>query len=496
MSYNIGPKIGIDGEREFRNSIKQINDTYKALEAETKAVTAAFDAQGDEQGKLEATSKLLQQQIEQQEKKFDLLKDAVAKASDKFGENSIEAIRLRGALYDTQATLTKLKSELVGVDERLEQSAQGLLDVENSTETAESALEKYQSSIRLIDASYKTLEAETKAVTAAFDAQGDEQGKLEAVSQQLVKQISEQQKKMALLEDAVAKTSDEFGENSIEANQLRTELFNTQTTLTKLRSEFQDTKSKLNQTSEAMEDVEEATEDAGAAAIDFGDVLKANLVSDLIMDGLREMAELVKDFASGSIEAAADVQAATAQFEQTFKGIESAASDALDNISDDTNIASTRMQGSFTTLYAFAKNAGAGTSEALNLSSRAMVAAADNAAYYDKSIEDATEQLQSFLKGNYENDAALGISATETTRNTKANELYAKSFNKLSESQKVDVLLAMVEAGNKASGAIGQAARESDSWENVTGELAEVMRLLQAEAGKPALKKLVPIVTA
>ena len=52
----------------------------------------------------------------------------------------------------------------------------------------------------------------------------------------------------------------------------------------------------------------------------------------------------------------------------------------------------------------------------------------------------------------------------------------------------------MVEAGNEASGAIGQAARESDSWENVTGELAEVMRLLQAEAGKPALKKLVPII--
>lgn len=368
MSYNIGPKIGIDGEKEFRKSIKNINDTYKALQAETKAVTAAFDAQGDEQGKLESASKLLQKQIDKQKEKMDLLSDAVSKATDKFGEDSVEATRLRGALYDTQTTIANLESEL------------------------------------------------------------------------------------------------------------------------------KDTRSQLTQAGDAMESFEDNTENAGNTAIDFGDVLKANLVSDLILDGLREMASLVKDFAVGSIESAAEVQAATAQFEQTFKSVESAASDSLESISDDTNIASTRMQGSFSTIYAFAKNAGAGATEALSISSRAMIVAADNAAYYDKSIEDATEQLQSFLKGNYANDAALGIAATETTRNAKANQLYAKSFQELSESQKVDVLLAMVEAGNEASGAIGQAARESDSWGNVTGELAEVMRLLQAEAGKPALKKLVPII--
>ena len=368
MSYNIGPKIGIDGEREFRKSIKNINDTYKALQAETKAVTAAFDAQGDEQGKLESTSKQLQKQISLQKEKMSLLEDAVSKASDKFGENSIEATRLRGALYDTQATVANLESEL------------------------------------------------------------------------------------------------------------------------------KDTRSQLHQAGDAMETFEDNTEDAGNAAISFGDVLGANLVSDLVMDGLRKMTSLVKDFAVGSIEGAAKVQAATAQFEQTFKSLESAARDSLENISEDTNIAGTRMQGSFATIYAFAKNAGAGATEALALSSRAMIVAADSAAYYDTSIEEATERLQAFLKGNYANDAALGIAATETTRNAKANQLYAKSFKELSESQKVDVLLSMVEAGNEASGAIGQAARESDAWENVTGELAEVMRLLQAEAGKPALKKLVPII--
>lgn len=59
---------------------------------------------------------------------------------------------------------------------------------------------------------------------------------------------------------------------------------------------------------------------------------------------------------------------------------------------------------------------------------RALRAAADSAAYYDTSVEQATETLQSFLKGNYENDAALGLSATETTRNAAAMELFGQKL--------------------------------------------------------------------
>jgi hypothetical protein len=107
------------------------------------------------------------------------------------------------------------------------------------------------------------------------------------------------------------------------------------------------------------------------------------------------------------------------------------------------------------------------------MSRSALRAAADSAAYYDRSIEDTTKTLQSFLKGNYENDAALGLSATETTRNAKAMQLYGKSFKNLSEAQKQITLLEMVKEANALSGAMGQAAREADGWANVTGNLSE-----------------------
>lgn len=354
--------------------------------------------------------------------------------------------------------------------------------------------QQFRKQIRDINAEYKTLEAETRAVTAAFEANGDEQGKLEATARQLQKQIDTQKEKMALLQDAVQKASDKFGENSIEANRLKGALYDTQATVSGLESELKDAQNRLDITGDELEDFSKETDNAGDHVVDFGDLLKANLASDLLMSGLEKAGDFLKDFASGTIETAAEVKAANSQFSQSFGSLEDSARNALKNISDQTNIASTRMQGSYTRIFAFAKTVGAESDAALDIASRAMVAAADSAAYYDKSIEEVTETLQSFLKGNYENDAALGISATEVSRNTKANELYARSFQELSESQKVDVLLAMVEAGNEASGAIGQAARESDSWENVTGELAEAFKQLQAEVGKPALKKLTPII--
>lgn len=235
-------------------------------------------------------------------------------------------------------------------------------------------------------------------------------------------------------------------------------------------------------------------EDTSKKILTFGDMLKAGLASGVLLETAKEIGGAIVDIGRDAVEAAAEVRAANAQFEQTFGALEGTARNALESISDATGIASTRLQGAYTSLYAFTKSVGGDSATALNIAQRAMNAAADSAAYYDRTVEDATETLQSFLKGNYENDAALGIAATETTRNAMANKLYAKSFQELSEAQKVDTLLAMVEAGNRASGAMGQAAREADSWANVTGELAEAWRQFLAVIGSPVMDGLIPMI--
>lgn len=200
------------------------------------------------------------------------------------------------------------------------------------------------------------------------------------------------------------------------------------------------------------------------------------------------------NFGKGCITAAADANAMASQFSQVFGDLERSASKSLSKIADNAGISENRMKGSFTKIAAFAKTTGMDTESALALSERAMIAVADSAAFYDRSLEETTESLQSFLKGNFENDAALGLSCTEVTRNAAANKLYGKSFNDLSESQKQLTLLQMVEDANALSGALGQAARESDTWTNVTGNLQQAWKDFQATLGAHGLDLAVGVV--
>lgn len=195
----------------------------------------------------------------------------------------------------------------------------------------------------------------------------------------------------------------------------------------------------------------------------------------------------------GALKAAGDYEAAGAQFSQVFGDLESQAQGSLDKIGKKTGLLPNALRGSFTQMAAFAKTTGADTEDALDLTTRATMAAADSAAFYDKSIEEVTENLQSYLKGNYENDSALGISSTETTRNAKANELYGKSFADLNEQQKQLTLLQMVEDGNKLSGALGQASRESDTLATQTSNVKTAFKDFLAEIGKPILPSAVEI---
>lgn len=252
----------------------------------------------------------------------------------------------------------------------------------------------------------------------------------------------------------------------------------------------------LGDMADAADDADRPIRNTGDAASDADGkftVWKATL-SNLAATVIQNLVSKCGELAVGVLEASANAQAMNSQFTQVFGDMESQASSDLSAIADSAGMMENRMKGSYTQIAAFAKTTGMDISDALDLANRSMVAVADSAAFYDRSLEDTTESLQSFLKGNYENDAALGLSCTETTRNAAANELYGKSFNDLSEAQKQLTLLKMVEDANAASGALGQAARESDTWTNQTGNLQQAWTDFQAVLGDNVLPLAVDIV--
>lgn len=242
---------------------------------------------------------------------------------------------------------------------------------------------------------------------------------------------------------------------------------------------------------DAKKDITQTADNANSASSKIQNAFKK--IGTAVVSFLA--ADKIKDFGLACINAASDAQAMESQFSQVFGDFEGQASKSLSKIAKDSGIVENRMKSSFTKIAAFAKTTGMDTADSLELADRAMVAVADSAAFYDRTLEETTESLQSFLKGNYENDAALGLSCTETTRNAAANKLYGKSFNDLSEAQKQLTLLQMVEDANALSGALGQAARESDTWSNQTGNLKQAWADFTAMIGEKFLPLVIKIVS-
>lgn len=346
---------------------------------------------------------------------------------------------------------------------------------------------KYRSEINKIIQQQKTLQAEMNAVTSSFTKNTTAEEKNAAVSKILSEQVKIQRERVEQLSAMLQKSAEKYGENDTKTLKWKEAVNSATAELNKMENQ-------LKESSDATDDLGDSLDESQEAAFSFGDALKANVLSQAIVDGFKKLVSLAKETSDEFIEAAASVKAEKSQFEQTFKEFGDQAEDAIGRVSENAGILDTRLKTVGAQIYAFAKSSGGDAAGSLELMEKALQATADSAAYYDRSLEGTAESLQSFLKGNYANDAALGLSATETTRNAAAMELFGQKFNDLTEIQKQQTLLQMVLDAQELSGAMGQAAREADGWENVQGNLNEAWRQFQARAGDPFLENLIPII--
>ena len=124
MAVNIGPKIGIDGEAQFRKEINNLIQQQKTLSAEMKAVTSAFDKNTSAEEKSTATSKVLTQQIEVQKNRLQQLNDMLDKSTQKFGENDTRTLKWKEAVNSATAELNKMERQLQDTGEEVDDTGE------------------------------------------------------------------------------------------------------------------------------------------------------------------------------------------------------------------------------------------------------------------------------------------------------------------------------------------------------------------------------------
>lgn len=196
----------------------------------------------------------------------------------------------------------------------------------------------------------------------------------------------------------------------------------------------------------------------------------------------------VIDFGKSVVEETARLNAMDAQFEQIFKGVEGdIALKRITTAEKDLGIHTDRLTESFNKFGAQVKGAGMDAKKAMSATDKATRLAADSAAFYDVSLETSSASLASFMKGNFEAGDAIGVFTNATQMNNKSLDMYNKKWQDLNESERQWLLLDTVEKTYKLNGAMGQAAREADQYENVMGNLKATWNEFKQLIGQPML---------
>lgn len=112
MAVNIGPRIGIDGEKEYRKSINDIIQQQKTLKAEMGAIASSWDKNTSNMKKASAQGENLAKQIETQEKRVSELNKMLDESSKKYGENDSRTLKWKEAVAAATTELNGMKAEL------------------------------------------------------------------------------------------------------------------------------------------------------------------------------------------------------------------------------------------------------------------------------------------------------------------------------------------------------------------------------------------------
>ena len=251
----IGGKIVLEGEKQYRDALKNIKADQAELRSEMKLCNSEFK---DSQNSLEALTKkheILSRQLDAQKNKVDVYQRAMEASAQKQEQAA--------------AKMTELQAALDKAEKEMQQMADSSGDNAQAMEEQAKAITDLKDKLALAEQGYHSAEQKTKSYqTAMNNATAD----LNAMQEDL-DQTAKYMKEAENSTDKCATSINEYGKET-----------------------------------------QEATEKTSI----FGDVLKANLASEVIIDGVKRISDGIKQIADASIETGSNFEASMSQVAATM----------------------------------------------------------------------------------------------------------------------------------------------------------------------------------
>lgn len=244
MADNFGLKIGVEGEKEFKKALSEINQSFKVLGSEMKLVSSQFDKNDKSVQALSARNQVLNKEIEAQKSKIETLRSALQNAAESFGENDRRTQNWQIQLNNAEAALNGMERELSDNE--------------------------------------RTMEALSSQEEEAADA-----------TERLTQEISRQEDELAGMKRAYSNAVLEYGKGSAEAKELEGRI-------SQLSGELEENRETLRDASRGAEDFGDSLEDASDGADKLGSGLSVATVAmgNLISSGIQAALNGIKELGS------------------------------------------------------------------------------------------------------------------------------------------------------------------------------------------------------
>lgn len=122
MAYNIGASIALDGEKEFKRAVSEINTGLRVTASQLKLVTEKYSENATSVKALTERGQVLENQISGQREKIERLRSALANSANIYGEADRKTMNWQTSLNKAETELLKMEGELKNNSEALKKA--------------------------------------------------------------------------------------------------------------------------------------------------------------------------------------------------------------------------------------------------------------------------------------------------------------------------------------------------------------------------------------
>lgn len=174
---------------------------------------------------------------------------------------------------------------------------------------------EYRKALKEITSNLKLVSSELKLTNTEF-SNGDKSVKQAKTSyDSMNKTMQDQRAKVDELRETIKKMEQQYGSNNEKVKTFKTQLNEAETKL-------KDMESATDKSTKELKEMKEGFDDAGKGAVSFGDILKANVLGDVITGGIKALGSAVKTIGSAFLSIGKQALESYADYEQLIGGVE------------------------------------------------------------------------------------------------------------------------------------------------------------------------------